>query len=78
MIFEQFTEDVKRIIAKDVEDIINYDPRIAVNEIQIDSTDQGIRIQADIVYIPFNINERMTFNFDKNNSVINWPVNFLR
>ena len=71
MLFEQFTEDVKRIIAKDVEDIVNYDPRIAVNEIQIDSTDQGIRIQADIVYIPFNINERMTFNFDRANSIIN-------
>ena len=71
MLFEQFTEDVKQIIARDVEDIINYDPRIAVNEIQIDSTDQGIRIQADIVYVPFNINERMTFNFDKNNSIIN-------
>jgi phage baseplate assembly protein W len=71
MIFEQFTEDVKNIIAKDVEDIINYDPRIAVNEVQIDTTEQGIRIQADIVYIPFNVNERMTFNFDKNNSVIN-------
>jgi phage baseplate assembly protein W len=71
IIFEQFTEDVKAIIAKDVEDIINYDPRIAVNEVQIDSTDQGIRIQADITYVPFNVNERMTFNFDKNNSVIN-------
>lgn len=71
MLFEQFTEDVKNIIAKDVEDIINYDPRITVNEVQIDTTDQGIRIQADIVYIPFNVNERMTFNFDKNNSVIN-------
>jgi phage baseplate assembly protein W len=71
VIFEQFTEDVKAIIAKDVEDIINYDPRIAVNEVQIDSTDQGIRIQADITYVPFNVNERMTFNFDKNNSVIN-------
>lgn len=71
MLFEQFTEDVKNIIAKDVEDIINYDPRIAVNEVQIDTTDQGIRIQADIVYIPFNVNERMTFNFDKNNSIIN-------
>jgi phage baseplate assembly protein W len=70
MLFEQFTEDVKKIIAKDVEDIINYDPRISVNEIQIDTTEQGIRIQADIVYIPFNINERMTFNFDKANSVI--------
>lgn len=70
MLFEQFTEDVKNIIAKDVEDIINYDPRIAVNEVQVDSTDQGIRIQADIVYIPFNVNERMTFSFDRNNSVI--------
>lgn len=70
MLFENFTEDVKRIIAKDVENIINYDPRIAVNEVQVDTTDQGIRIQADIVYIPFNVNERMTFNFDKNNSVI--------
>lgn len=71
MLFEQFTEDVKRIIAKDVEDIVNYDPRLAVNEIQIDSTDQGIRIEASVTYIPFNINERMTFDFDKNNSVIN-------
>lgn len=70
MLFEQFTEDVKNIIAKDVEAIINYDPRIVVNEVQIDSTDQGIRIQADITYVPFNINERMTFDFDKNNSVI--------
>jgi len=71
MLFEQFTEDVKTIIAKDVEDIINYDPRIAVNEVQVDSTDMGIRIQADIIYLPFNVNERMTFNFDKNNSIIN-------
>jgi len=70
MLFEQFTDEVKKIIAKDVEDIINYDPRIAVNEIQIDTTDQGIRIQADIVYIPFNVTERMSFNFDKTNSVI--------
>jgi phage baseplate assembly protein W len=71
MLFEPFTPDVKEIIAKDVETIINYDPRFAVTEINIDSTDQGMRIQADLVYIPFNITERMTMNFDKNNSVIN-------
>jgi phage baseplate assembly protein W len=71
MLFEPFTPDVKEIIAKDVEAIINYDPRFSVTEINIDSTDQGMRIQADLVYIPFNINERMTLNFDKNNSIIN-------
>ena len=71
ILFEQFTEEVKTLIAKDVETIINYDPRIIVNDIAVDSTEQGIRIQADITYIPFNINERMTFDFDKKNSIIN-------
>ena len=70
LLFEQFTEDVKQMIAKDVEDIINYDPRIAVNEVQIDSTDQGIRIAVDLVYVPFNVKERMTLEFDKANSTI--------
>lgn len=70
MLFENFTEEVKEIIAKDVEDIINYDPRISVNAVIIDSTDQGIRIEADIIYLPFNINEKMVLNFDKNNAVI--------
>ena len=71
MIFEQFTEEVKKLIAKDVETIINYDPRIAVNAVSVDSTDQGIRIQADITYLPFNVSERMQFDFDRENSVIN-------
>jgi phage baseplate assembly protein W len=70
MLFENFTEEVKQIIAKDVEAIVNYDPRVTVNSVAIVSTDQGIRIQADIVYLPFNVNERMTFDFDKTNNMI--------
>jgi len=71
MLFEQFTPDVKEIIAKDVEAIVNYDPRISVQEVQIDSTDQGMRIQVELIYRPFNITEKMSLNFDKNNRVIN-------
>ena len=71
MLFENFTSEVRRLITEDVEQIINYDPRVKVNTLTIDSTDQGIRIQADVVYLPFNINERMTFDFDKTNSIVN-------
>jgi len=70
LLFEQFTEEVKKLITEDVEQIINYDPRIAINGVIIDSTDMGIRIEADITYIPFNINERMTFDFDRQNNII--------
>jgi phage baseplate assembly protein W len=71
MIFEQFTEEVKTMIAKDVETIINYDPRVVVQNVSVDSTEQGMRIEAEVVYVPFNVSENMTFNFDRNNSVIN-------
>jgi phage baseplate assembly protein W len=71
MLFENFTSEVRRLITEDVEQIINYDPRVKVNALTIDSTDQGIRIQADVVYLPFNVNERMTFDFDKTNNIVN-------
>jgi phage baseplate assembly protein W len=70
ILFDQFTPDLKDLISKDVEQIINYDPRIAVTAITIDTTDQGIRIEADIVYLPFNISERMTFDFDRTNNIV--------
>ena len=71
LLFEQFTDEVKETISKDVEAIINYDPRISVQSITVDSTPQGIRIEAALLYIPFNVTEKMAFNFDKNNAVIN-------
>jgi phage baseplate assembly protein W len=70
LLFEQFTPDVKELISKDVERIINFDPRIQVNSVAVDSTAQGIRIEVEMTYIPFNITERMGFEFDKRNSVI--------
>lgn len=70
MIYEPFTEEAKRLISKDVEDIVNYDPRVVVNEVEIDSTEFGMRIQINLTYVPFNINEKMTFDFDKGSGVI--------
>lgn len=70
MLFEPFTPEVKNLIAQDVEDIINYDPRIRVEQIYVDTTDIGIQIVAELVYLPFNIADSMTLNFDKANSVI--------
>lgn len=70
LLFEPFTEEVKTLISNDVEAIINYDPRIAVNSVLVDSTDQGLRIEAEIIYLPFNISENMTFDFDRNNLTV--------
>jgi phage baseplate assembly protein W len=70
VLFENFTEEVRAIVSQDIEDILNYDPRITVNSVIIDSTDQGLRIEAEVTYLPFNVNERMTLNFDRNNNTV--------
>jgi phage baseplate assembly protein W len=67
LLFEPMTEEVRTLIAKDVEEIINFDPRVAVQSVNVDSTDQGIQITAELLYLPFNVSERMTFDFDRSN-----------
>jgi len=71
LMFEPFTDDVKLAIVKDVEEIINYDPRIEIDTIFVDSTDAGIRVEASVNYLPFNLAEKMQFDFDRNNAIIN-------
>lgn len=70
LMFEPFTDDVQRTIVEDVEEIINYDPRIEVESIFVDSTDMGIRVEATVNYLQFDVSEKMRFDFDKENSIV--------
>jgi hypothetical protein len=65
ILFENFTPEVKAAIAKDVQDIINYDKRVRVNKVSVDSTQQGIRIEAELVYLPLNLTDTLQLEFDK-------------
>ena len=68
-LFENFTPEIKDAIARDVEEIINFDKRIKVNAITVDSTEQGIRIEAEIVILPFDLVDVLRLDFDKNNGI---------
>ena len=65
MIYEPMTEENKKILADDVTTIINSDPRMAATSVSVDATDQGIRIQVEMIYLPFNVTETMTLDFDR-------------
>ncbi len=70
MLFEPMTPQTKKLIADDVQAIVNYDPRMQVNSVSITSTDMGIQIAVNLTYLPFNVNEQMTLNFDKTNAIL--------
>jgi phage baseplate assembly protein W len=65
VLYEPFTEDVKEAIIQNVTDIVNYDPRVGVNSITIDTYESGILIDCEVTYVPYNISEALRFRFDQ-------------
>ena len=65
-IFEPFTEALKDAIIEDVTANLNADPRLSTNDITVREADKGIAIEASITFVPLNITEKLSFNFDEN------------
>jgi len=69
VLFEPLTENLKQAIAKNVTTIINYDPRVSVENINVTSYESGIQIECDLTYLPYNISESLRFKFDEDNGL---------
>ena len=69
VIFEPLTDEIRDMIIKDVETIVNYDPRIRAEQIAVTPYDTGIQIECTVVYYPYNIQEVIQLKFDKANGL---------
>ena len=68
-IYEPLTEAIKEQILADITRILNSDPRIAASNILVSEQGSGISVQADLTYVPYNITEKLRFNFDQNSTL---------
>ena len=71
ILFEPLTENSKNAIIENVQNIINYDPRVSVNRVVVDSYESGIQIECDLTYLPYSIVETLQFRFDQNAGFLN-------
>lgn len=70
LLFEPLTDQVKNIILQNVNEIVNYDPRIKAESVIITAYDQGIQIQCTLSYVPYNIQQTLQLNFDQKNGLL--------
>lgn len=70
VLYDPLTDSLKEAIVKNVTDIINYDPRINVDRIIVDTYENGIQIECDLTYLPYSISETLQFKFDRDNGFI--------
>ena len=70
LLYEPFTTDVQEAIIEDVTTIVNYDPRLSVEEIIVDTYEKGITVECSITFLPYNISESLRFQFDQANGLV--------
>lgn len=70
VLFEPLTDTLRAAIAQNVTDIVNYDPRIQVVSVTVDSYESGIQVECDLFYLPYSIQEKLQFKFDQDNGLI--------
>jgi len=70
VLFEQLTDSLRDLIVKNVSTIINYDPRVNVENITVDRFDKGIQVECTLTYLPYSISESLRFKFDQDAGLI--------
>ena len=66
VLFEPLTDQLRDAITKNVSRLINYDPRVNVDNIIISTYESGIQIECTLSYLPYNISENIKLKFDEN------------
>jgi phage baseplate assembly protein W len=70
LLYEQLTPEVKNKIGKEVETVLNFDRRITVDRLLIDSTMFGVSVIADVTFLPFNLKDQIRIEFDRDSNII--------
>lgn len=70
LLYEPLTDNLKDLITQNVNEIINYDPRIRAEHVVVTSYETGIQIECVLTYLPYNISETMQMRFDQSNGLL--------
>lgn len=70
LLFEPLTEEVKELILQNVNDIVNFDPRVQASDVLVTSYETGIQLQVTLTYLPYNLSETLQIQFDQNNGLV--------
>lgn len=68
MLFEPFDELTREAIISDVQNIIAQEPRVELQNLNVFETDQGLRIDVEVLYVPFNVFGTFDIEFDRRNA----------
>ena len=70
LLFEPLTDDIKDIITDDIKTIVEYDPRVAADNVVITEYDRGIQIELELRYVLTNQSSAMALKFERDSRTL--------
>jgi phage baseplate assembly protein W len=70
LLYEPLTEELKEIVVQNVNQIVNYDPRISATQVIVTPYESGLQIECILTYLPYNISQTMQLRFDQANGLL--------
>lgn len=65
VVFDPLTDTTKQAIIDDIQAIASYDPRIAVNSVNVVEYEHGIQVELDLSYLEADLTETLRLQFDQ-------------
>jgi phage baseplate assembly protein W len=69
VLFEPLTQEIRELIIQDISEIANYDPRVQVDSVTVDTYDNGIQIDLRLTYLTYSISEQLQVRFDRDTGI---------
>lgn len=69
ILYEPLTEQLKMLVKQNVEEIINYDPRVRADQVIVTQYESGLQIECKLTYLPYYIQEAIQLRFDQANGL---------
>jgi phage baseplate assembly protein W len=70
LLFEPLTDNIRDIITDDIKAIVEYDPRIAADNVVITEYDRGIQIELELRYVLTNQSSAMALKFERDSRTL--------
>ena len=65
LLFEPFDDAVRDAIVSECTTVINSDPRVTLQSITVNEFNQGIIVQMELIYQPYNVLDSFSVEFDR-------------
>lgn len=70
VLFDPLTDNLKEAIVNNIEDIVNSDPRVAVEDVIVDTYFNGLQIECILTFLDYGISEQLKLQFDRENGLL--------